>query len=339
MSVLTKSLPALLLLIVAAAASQPQSAILPSFRIPQLQPVSSLKSDSYADLDAKCGEQADFVYIGQELGNITWDLPSIAASTACCSVASSYATKRSKNSTEGIAWTSTFLGPSKTRKGENTYLCVAYDYGNIKKSGEMNSTVGTTPNLPPLPPPLPNCSTFTHLGRNTCPLNRCYWTDGVGVPGRSIFGFSPIVGCLDSPPIKCGANTPSGADNSPLCIHLRVNDSDVGPITGGDPFNVTVNKNATLKSQVPPTFHTDLWLSIGDGEYHKPEPHLQPFQFCVQYQVLRKGGPATTPEAVAVCITLTGTFDLQVATTKRLNYAAQWHSQNPFVAQVTIGSK
>ena len=119
-------------------------------------------------------------------------------------------------------------------------------------------------------------------------------------------------------------------------MHLRVNNSEESVIDGGSLLNVTVNKNATLKSQVPSKFATDLWLSIGDGEFQKPVPHLQPFQFCVQYQVHRKGDPIPSPEAVVVCMTLTGAFDLQVATTKRLKYAAEWHSNNPFVAQVTI---
>ena len=329
---LRKSLLApLLLTVTTAATSQPHVAVFPSLETPHLR----LATKS----GAKCGEQMDTVYVGKQLGNITWDFPpSVDASSTCCSVASSYARQRSKNSTKGIAWTSAFLGPSKTRAGQSTYLCVAYDYGDVKKSGEMNFTLGLTPRLPPLPPlppTPPKCETFK--GRDTCPLNRCYWTDGAGVPPHH--GPAPLVGCLDSPPISCGDNTPSGADNGPLCIHLRVNDSEVGEITGGQFFNVTVNKNATIKSDFPAAFRTDLWLSIGDGEYHKPEPHLQPFQFCVQYEVARKGGPQPPQEAVAVCITLTGAYDLQVATTKRITYAAEWHSQNPFVAQVTIGSK
>eukprot|EP00946_MAST-07B_sp_MAST-7B-sp1_P000194 g194.t1 len=252
---------------------------------------------------------------GRKLGNLTLDVPLEAVPSVCCSIGSSFARARSENSTKGVPWSATVLGPGKTHPDQVSVMCEAFDYG-ATTSGKANAMSGTTGPLPPLPAPLPKCDSFTE--RKTCP-ERCFWSDADK--------------CSEKTPIPCGENTMQGKDNGPLCIHVAFNNSDCDTLTGGNFFKVTLDQNSTVLTAPPKRFTTDVWWSVGDGLYRKPTPHLEPFKYCVEYTVSVAG--EKDGEAFAVCASLDGSFDLQVETTPGLIYEGSWHNV-PFVGSVII---
>ena len=253
---------------------------------------------------------------GRILGNITFDLPAEAIPSTCCAVATSFARGRSQNSTKGLPWTATILGPGKTHPGQLSVMCEAFDYGATSSKRE-EAVSGITGVLPPFPAPPPRCESFEK--RQLCP-DRCFWSDA----GK----------CTESTPIPCGANTMQGKDNAPLCVHVGFNSSDINVLSGGTFFNITLDENATVLSAPPKSFNSDVWWSVGDGLYRKPKPHFHFFKYCVEYTVSLVGGK--DGEAFAVCVSLDGTFDLQVATTSGLVYTGAWRN-DPFVGSVIIG--
>ena len=234
---------------------------------------------------------------GTQLGNITVDLPPYIAASTCCSVASSFATLRSENSTDGLPFAVVVVGPPEDpgHVGQFSYACVVYDYGaEVVQTPELagNASTGTTPDLAPFPPPPTPCATFS--SRDECIggsiLQRCWW-----------WGEESQL-CDEQPPIACGTNSATDQP-APLCFHVGVNGTSVeekGPWTllGTDETHVTV-----LDS--PPTsFTLDAYFSVSDGQVLDPTPHLEPFKYCVEY-----GGSKSDKDILEVCMQLTGVYD------------------------------
>jgi hypothetical protein len=186
--------------------------------------------------------------------------------------------------------------------------CTAFDYGAYTPRSDTGAFAGLTPLLPPFPPPAPSCNSFTKPA--TCP-DRCFWVAGTG--------------CANTPPIACGNNTPGGGGNDALCVHVYVNTTERNNWTY---LADAGSFNETIISPPPKSFSQDMWYSVWDGEIQKP-PSLHSFRYCVQYITAKD-------LQFAVCVSLDGAFDLQVATTETLKYNAKWQSNTPFVAEVVI---
>ena len=271
------------------------------------------------DFPSACGNISTYknhtTWTGKQLGNITTDSPPLLVGLICCAIGGGFAKQRSSNITDGVPWSARVLGPSKTRKGQVSVLCIVYDYGAQTTAGDHNHTAGYTPRVAPMPPPTPpppTCASF--MARGSCP-NRCFWSDGA---------------CASSPPIECGCNTPGGCGNGALCVHVVMNTTYV---QAWDYLGDASSYNQTVIKAPPKTFSSrDMWYSMGDGEIAKPTPSLRPFRYCVQYG-------SSKDDQLGICLSLNGAaFDLQAATSKTLTYFGQWQSQAPFVAEVVIGT-
>ena len=259
--------------------------------------------------------------VGKQLANITLDLPlnipNIMAET-CCSIASSWATRRSKNSTEPVGWTATVLGPSTKHKGQSSINCAAYDYGSSQKPASPHTIAGMTPPLAPFPPPPPTCATFKAW--DTCPATRCFWTKGA---------------CRATPPIDCTYNCrPGHCPSSPMCVHLALNTSQFSTmklIGNAGSFNETVLTKPT------DTFTNDIFFSVSDGLASSLKD-AHPFRYCSQFQATNDKNRTAFAE-VAICVSLIGggtQFDLQVAITHGLAYKPNWITSGNLVASVVI---
>lgn len=202
------------------------------------------------------------------------------------------------------------LGSSTTHKGQLSVLCTAFDYGASHVPATNRTIAGLTPRLSPFPPPPIPCSAYNTEA--TCP-NRCYWSEAAG--------------CANTPPIPCGSNVPGGGGNNALCVHVIVN------TTAQHNWSYLADQGSYNETVIYPpkkSFDRELWYSTWDGEVLNP-PSIHKFRYCIQY-----GTGVNSATQFAVCISLDGTFDLQVATTNTLTYHAEWQSNAPFVAKVVI---
>lgn len=249
---------------------------------------------------------------GKQLGNVTVDLPVEIAAQTCCSIATSLANSRSKNSTDPVGWTATVLGPAKTHKGQSSINCAAYDYGAVMKPAPSHSTAGLTPPLTPFPPPPPSCSTYKDW--DTCPSSRCFWTQHT---------------CASTPPIDCHYEcTPGDCPEGPMCVHLQLNTSR---FTGMKLIGNAGSFNATVLSKPPASFESDVFFSVKDGLIDQGTQFHQ-FRFCTQFESDKDAN-----EQVAVCVSLIpGSFDLQVATSEGLTYKGTWMTSGNLVASIVI---
>jgi hypothetical protein len=227
----------------------------------------------------------------------------------CCSIAQSFGRSRSHNVTDGVPWSATVLGDSPTREGQLSVACTAFDYGATARPAAKSTVAGLTPELSPFPPPPPTCKSFTTDA--SCP-DRCFWVAGT---------------CAASPPIICGSNTPGGGANNALCVHVEMNTTEPRTWTY---LADEGSYNQTVVVSPPTTVEGGMWYSVWDGEIIKP-PSMHPFRYCVQYTAGKN-----QELQFAVCLSLDGNFDLQVATTNTLTYHAEWQSEAPFVAKVII---
>lgn len=259
--------------------------------------------------------------VGKQLANLTFDLPlnvpNILSET-CCSIAQSFASHRSKNSTDPVGWTATVLGPSTTHKGQSSVNCAAYDYGSSQKPAPSHTSAGMTPPLAPFPPPPPPCATYNAW--EACPASRCFWTHGA---------------CKTTPPINCTytCKGPGHCPAGPMCVHLALNTSQFSAmklIGNAGSFNETILAKPTV------TFKDDTFFSVSDGLANTLK-EIRPFRFCSQFQATDDKNRTAFAE-VAVCVSLLGgaQFDLQVATTHGLAYKANWITGTNLVANVVI---
>mmetsp|Transcript_4108 Transcript_4108/g.7942 ORF Transcript_4108/g.7942 Transcript_4108/m.7942 type:complete len:309 (+) Transcript_4108:24-950(+) len=240
---------------------------------------------------------------GKKLGNLTTELPPPVAEI-CCSIAQSFASQRSKNSTQGVGFSVEDLGPAVKHKGQRLVDCSVFDYGAVEEQApkSRNISSGVTPPLPPFPPPPPPCSEYD---RATCPLTRC-WTVGEQ--------------CAASPPIKCH-NFMDPPDNAPLCVHIQMNSSQVSKMKF---LNTSGSFNYTVDTPPPAMFSSDAYYSVANGLFLSNKTFHQ-FRYCVQFEAV----PENPFHEVAVCVSLTpGAYDLQVGTTPELQYFAQWGPDN-----------
>ena len=150
-------------------------------------------------------------WTGNQLINTSWDSPIEVNAQLCCSLGTSAAPQRSRNSTAPLPWASQDIGPAKDPEraaaGQRSYLCVVYDDGATQTAAH-GSTAATTPPVPFFPPPPPPCSSYSEL--SSCP-KRCFWTSAV---------------CASKPPLECGSNVPGTPHrNNALCVHLILNNT------------------------------------------------------------------------------------------------------------------
>eukprot|EP01045_Picozoa_sp_COSAG04_P027946 COSAG04_NODE_4211_length_2229_cov_1.373239_2_plen_332_part_00 len=271
---------------------------------------------------------------GRQLLNDTTDLPLPGAAggpdlpaLTCCATAASAASQRTRNTTDGLAWSVEDVGPAvdpeRAAEGQRSFFCAVYDNAEPPSRVPSPATAGTTPPLPPFPPPPPPCSGFATLA--TCP-KRCFWTQSA---------------CAAKPPLECGSNVAGTAHrNNALCVHLILNASD------GLRFHfagTAASENATVISSPPPvlTAQQDAWWAVDSGEKWTPPPALHPFRLCVQYATATNGAETDGgSQQIAVCVTLAGAFDLQSAYSPTLaelpSLQAGWQSQDPYVATVVV---
>jgi hypothetical protein len=262
---------------------------------------------------------------GAQLGNITLDMAPEWAGSTCCSIATSFSSMRSQNSTDGVPFQMTIVGPPEnpSHVGQFSYNCAVFDYGaeliDDVNMG-LNASTGQTPELLPFPPPPPPCSGFT--SRDECFSQagyRCWWGENTG--------------CGEQPPIKCGSNgekPPNDGEAVPLCFHIGTNLTvDRGPwrLLGTDG---TIH--ATVLDAPPLTFSTDAYFSVDDGQVYYPSPGLDPFQFCAQYV-----NEADNATEIAVCVKLTSVYDATWGLTPNsgLTVAANWIN-GPFVINYVL---
>jgi hypothetical protein len=109
--------------------------------------------------------------------------------------------------------------------------------------------------------------------------------------------------------VTCGSNA-HGPDNSPLCLYILNNSTRISHFTlgfggAGDEGSSAVN---TSFVRMPAKRWTkELWVSMGDGEYWPPNPHLQPFTAAIWYTAHAASGGDQWQ--VKVTETLTSAFD------------------------------
>jgi hypothetical protein len=266
---------------------------------------------------------------GRQLFNDTTDLPlqppGLAALT-CCATASSAASQRTYNTTEGLAWSVEDVGPAvdpeRAAQGQRSFFCAVYDNTAPPSIVPSPATAGMTPPLPPFPPPPSPCSGYATLV--TCP-KRCFWTRGA---------------CAAKPPLECGSNVAGTSHrNNALCVHLILNASNRFHFAG-----TAASENATIISAPPPvlTAQQDAWWAVDCGEKWTPPPALRPFRLCVQYATSTgDDAGADGSQQIAVCVTLAGAFDLQSSATSPTlvelpSQQAGWQSEDPYVATVVV---
>ena len=142
--------------------------------------------------------------------------------------------------------------------------------------------------------------------------------------------------CSDEPPIKCGVNTPSRTSNQPLCVHVTINTSKLGEVTY---LSDDASFNETVLVPPPKTFSEDAWFSMTDGIIVHP-PAIEPFRYCTQYSVdCNDEACVSTNHStyLAICISLDGSYDLQVSVNESLvSYGGSNWVNTPFYANVVI---
>lgn len=230
----------------------------------------------------------------------------------CSSMSASFARMRSQNSTEGVSFTVVKRGVSVEHKGMIDVDCVSFDVGAVEVSAGDNKYIsGRTAEVPPFPPAPPSCSTY--ISQDKCP-ERCFWH---------------LSGCLAAPPIWCTTNDESGESDGPMCVSLSV-DSSLGNVT----FTYATSEDAQLLIAPPQQFSERGWYSIHDGQVREPAPHLRPWQHCAHYVGTAPMCADSDFEFVA-CLTLSGAYDLQGASTDNIAFSGKWVNR-PFVAEYFI---
>ena len=272
------------------------------------------------------------------LGNVTVkNVKPSEANLICCSIATSFARQRSKNSTDAIGYTSAVLGPSPTKPGEVNVLCAAYDYGAVPAPAPKSSSAGTTGPLPPFPtppPPPPPCASFDSFEK--CPATgRCFWR-----------GDSACSGCCDAPPLACGSNAPGPhSDNAPVCVSVILNTTLLGAATLQ---STKAGGGAEVAVPAPEAFGRPAgggprvaYFSLHDREYFGNHT-LIPWSYAATWTMPCVVGPRCPKEAIyAVGVTVTagaGVLDLSLSVGGNLTFGGNWR-EDPFVATGVVNDK
>ena len=193
------------------------------------------------------------------------------------------------------------LGPDPKRKDSVVYNCTAYS----AVSGGPGALPGAfsglmTPAPTPVPPPTP------------APVN-----------------------------VRCGSNH-HGPDDSPLCLYILNNSTRISHFTlgfggSGDAGSSAVNTSFVRSPAARWT--NDLWVSMGDGQYWPPSPHLQPFTASFWYTAHATSGSDTWQ--VKITETLTSAFDTAWENSKGITFGSYsgWptpQGDQPFVIGLVL---